>query len=148
MVPIAFNQSFTLLVKVSIPTESLLSKIRDVQPCCADIQVFIQFLLTSIQGFNKIVAPLTSMLRRSSLMDSSTSVTQIAVEYDGIDSGGGKAVKKLSKSQKIVKKSEKRQGPEKSIKTIGLEEPSFLTSKTSLVTMEDCWPWKSLRTRS
>ena len=36
-------------------------------------------------------------------MDSSTNVTQIAVEDDGVDGGGGKLVKKLSKSRRIVK---------------------------------------------
>ena len=38
-------------------------------------------------------------------MDSSTSATQIAVKDDKVDGGGGKSVKKLSKSRKIVKKS-------------------------------------------
>ena len=38
--------------------------------------------------------------------------TQIAVEYDEVD-GVGKSVKKSSKSQRIVKKSEKPQRPEK-----------------------------------
>ena len=101
------------------------------------------FYRRSIQGFNKIAAPLTSMLRTSSSTDSSTSVTQIAVEYDGVGDGGGKSVEKSSKSRRIVKKSEKPQGPEKSTKAIGSEEPSFLTSDTRLATMEDCWPWKS-----
>ena len=32
--------------------------------------------------------------------DSSPSTTQIAVEYDGVDGGGGRWVKKSSKSQK------------------------------------------------
>ena len=56
-----------------------------------------------IQGFSKIAAPLTSMLRTSSSTDSSTSATQIAVEYDGVDGGGGKSVEKSSKSRRIVK---------------------------------------------
>ena len=50
-----------------------------------------------LQGFNEIAVPLTSMLSTSSSMDSSTSAIQIAVGYDGIDGGGGKLVKKLSK---------------------------------------------------
>ena len=33
--------------------------------------------------------PLTSMLRTSSLTDSSAGATQIVVEYDGVDDGGG-----------------------------------------------------------
>ena len=33
--------------------------------------------------------PLTSMLRTSSLTDSSTSMTQIVFEYNGVDDGGG-----------------------------------------------------------
>ena len=66
------------------------------------------------------------MLRTSSLTDSSTSVTQIVVEYDGVkDSGGGKSVKKSSKV-------EKPQRLKKFAKAIGLEEPSFLTFKTRL----------------
>ena len=44
-----------------------------------------------IQGFSKIAVPLTSMLRTSSLRDSSTSMTQIVVEYDGVDNGGGRS---------------------------------------------------------
>ena len=44
-----------------------------------------------IQGFSKIAAPLTSMLRTSSSTDSSTSMTQIVVEYDGVDDGGGRS---------------------------------------------------------
>ena len=79
----------------------------------------------------KIAAPLTSMLRTSSSTDSSTSVTQIAVEDDGVDGGGGKSVEKSSKSR-TVKKSEEPQRPEKSAKSIGLEEPSFLNSDTRL----------------
>ena len=51
-----------------------------------------------IQGFSKKTAPLTSMLRTSS----STSATQIAVEYDEVGCAGGKSVKKLSKSRRIV----------------------------------------------
>ena len=30
-------------------------------------------------------------------------MTQVAVEYDGVDGGGGKSVEKSSKSQKVVK---------------------------------------------
>ena len=37
---------------------------------------------------------------------------QITVEYDEVDSGIGKSVKKLSKGRKIIKKSEKPQKPE------------------------------------
>ena len=33
----------------------------------------------------------SSMLRTSSSIDSSTSVTQIVVEYDGVDDGGGRS---------------------------------------------------------
>ena len=61
------------------------------------------FYRGSIQGFSKIAAPLTLMLRTSSSTDSSTSVTQIAVEYNGIDGGGDKSVKKSSESRRIVK---------------------------------------------
>ena len=40
----------------------------------------------------------------SSSTDSSTNTTQIAVEYDGVDDGGGKWVKELSKSRKTFTK--------------------------------------------
>ena len=66
------------------------------------------------------------MLRTSSSTDSSTSAAQIAVEYDGVDGGGGKSVEKSSK------KSEEPQRPEKSAKAIGSEEPRFLTSDIRL----------------
>ena len=44
-----------------------------------------------IQGFSKIAAPLTLMLRTSSSTDSSTSMTQIVVEFDKIDDGGSRS---------------------------------------------------------
>ena len=44
------------------------------------------------------------------------------VKYDEVDDGGGKSVKKLSGSQRIVKKPEKPQRSEKFAKAIGLEE--------------------------
>ena len=47
------------------------------------------------------------------------------VEFDKVSIGGGtggKLVKKLLKSQKIVKKSKKRQRSEKASKAIGLED--------------------------
>ena len=67
-------------------------------------------------------------------------MTQIAVEYDGVDGSDGKSIKKSSKSQRIIKKSEKLQRPKKSTKIISSEELSFLTSDTRLATMENCWP--------
>ena len=73
------------------------------------------FYRGSIQDFSKIAAPLTSMLRTSSSTHSLTSATQIAVEYDGVDGGGGKSVKKLSKAESF-------QRPEKSAKAICSEE--------------------------
>ena len=73
-----------------------------------------------------------SMLRTSSSTDLSTNITQTVVEDDGVDSGCDKLVEKLSKSRRIVKKSEKPQRPEKSAKSIGLEKPSFLNSNTEL----------------
>ena len=42
-----------------------------------------------IQDFSKIAASLTSMLKTSSLIDSSTNITQIVFEYDGADDSGG-----------------------------------------------------------
>ena len=53
---------------------------------------------------------LTSMLGTSS----STSAAWITVKYYEVDGGGGKSVEKSSGSQRIVKKSEKPQRPEKS----------------------------------
>ena len=53
-----------------------------------------------------IAAPFTSMLKTSSSTNPSTSETQIAVEYDEVD-GGGKSVKKSSKSRQKVEESSK-----------------------------------------
>ena len=78
------------------------------------------------------------MLGTSSLTASLTNATQFAVEYDGADGVDSKYVEKLSKVEK----------PEKSAKAIGSEKPSFLTSDTRLAMIENCWPWKSLRTAS
>ena len=50
-----------------------------------------------IQSFSMVVTPLISMLRTSSLTNSSSSATQIAVEHDEIDASG-KSDEKLSKS--------------------------------------------------
>ena len=54
------------------------------------------------------------------------------VKYEEVDGGGagGKFVKKLSKSRKIVKKSKKPQRSEKFAKVIGLEErlPKYQSS--------------------
>ena len=44
-VPVVLNWQVTLLAKVLIPSEgALLPRVRDVQPGCADIQVFIKFV--------------------------------------------------------------------------------------------------------
>ena len=39
-----------VVVTVVIPTGSLLPRVRDIQPCCADIQVFIRLLSTFHPG--------------------------------------------------------------------------------------------------
>ena len=65
------------------------------------------------------------MLRTSSSTDSSTRATPIVAEHDGVDDGGGGVGKSSSKVKKP-------QRPKKSVRTIGLEEPSFLTSDTKL----------------
>ena len=79
-----------VVVAVVIPTESSLLMVRGVQPCCADIQVFIRFLSTFHPRVQQDrLGATSSMLRTSSSTDSSTNATQIAVEYDGIDGGGG-----------------------------------------------------------
>ena len=51
-----------------------------------------------IQGFRKIAAPPTSILKTSSLTDSSTSMTQIVVEYGGVDDGAITSMLKTSSS--------------------------------------------------
>ena len=61
---------------------------------------------------------LTSRLRTSSSTSSSTSTTRITVKYDKVDAGGGKSVEKSLGSQRIVKKSKKRQRPEKLQKSL------------------------------
>ena len=64
-----------------------------------------------------------------SSMDLSTNTTRIMVKYDEIDSGGGKSVKKLSKSRRIIKKPKKPQRPEKlkghRFRRIFTEEPNL-----------------------
>lgn len=54
------------------------------------------------------------------------SKNSIVVKYNNIDGDGDKSVKKLSKSQKIIK-SLKSSRAWKVTKIIDLEEPSFLT---------------------
>ena len=87
-----------VVVAVVIPTGSSLSRVRSVQPCCSDIQVFIRLLSTFHPRLRNIATPLTLMLKTSSSTDLSTSATQTAVGFDGVDGGGGKLVKKSSKS--------------------------------------------------
>ena len=67
----------------------------------------------------------SSMLRTSLSTDSSTSATQIAVEYDGADGGGGKWVEELSKV-------EKPQKPEESQKSLVQENVYRNTGPTSM----------------
>ena len=50
-----------------------------------------------------MMAPLILMLRTSTLTDSSTRTTQIAVKYDGVDGGDDQSVKKSSKSRQKLK---------------------------------------------
>ena len=61
---------------------------------------------------------LISRLRTSISTDSSTKTTQIAIEYDRVDGSVGKSAEELSKSQRIIKKSEKPQRPEKLQKSL------------------------------
>ena len=60
---------------------------------------------------------LTSRLKTSSLTYLSTNAAKVIIKYDELDKSGGgaggKSVEKLSKSWKIVKKSEKPQRLEK-----------------------------------
>ena len=65
------------------------------------------FYQRSIQELSKIAGPLTLMLRTSLSTDSSTSVTQLVDEYDGVDDGSGKG------GGQLVEKVEKPQRPEK-----------------------------------
>ena len=106
LVPVAFDQGSTLLVEVSVPTgKSSLPRFAAPSPRCSE---------------------------KSISTDSSTSMAQIAIEYDGVDGVGGKSVEKSSKSRRIIKKSKKPQRLEKSGKSIGLGESTFLTSNTRL----------------
>ena len=114
-----------VVVAVVIPKGSLLPRVCHVQPCYADIQVFIQLLLRFYLRLQQDCMLLTLILKTSLSIDSSTSAAQIVVKYDRIDNvgsnggnGDGKLVKKLSKV-------EKPQRPKKSTKTIGSEKPSF-----------------------
>ena len=70
----------------------------------------------------------SSMLRTSSSTDSTTSATQIAVEYDRIDVGGGQLVEKSSRSRRIVK-SRKTSAPLTSM----LKTSSSTDSSTSAI---------------
>ena len=110
---VAFSQGSTLLVEVSISTGSSLPRVRRVQPCCADIQVFIRLSL-HLDTQNKRIN------------HSSTSAARVMVKYEEVDGGRsgavGKLVKKSSKSQRIVKKSKRPQRSEKFAKAIGSEE--------------------------
>ena len=97
------------------------------------------------------VGELTSMLRVSSSTESLTSATQIAVKYDEVDSGGGKSVKKSSKSQRIVKKSKNRQKVRKTskawkvAKVIGSEKhlPKHQSSVEELELPLELWQFLS-----
>ena len=60
------------------------------------------------------------MIKTSLLTNLSTSATQVAIQYDEVDGGGGKLVKNLSKRS------------EKSAKAFDLEESNCLTSDTRL----------------
>ena len=68
-----------------------------------------------------IVASLTLMLRTCSLLDVSTSATQLVIKYDEFDGDSGKLVEKLSKSWRIIK-SQKTSKVLRVAKVIGLEE--------------------------
>lgn len=67
--------------------------------------LFAAVILTGsfIQGFHKIVAPFILILKTSSSINSSTSVTQIVIRYNEFDDGDGKSIKNMSKIQRIVK---------------------------------------------
>ena len=100
-IPVALDWGSTLLDEVLIPiARSLLSRVRQFQPCCADFQVFM-----------RCSYPLTSMLKTSSSTNLSTNATQSTVKYDEVDVGG-KLVEKSSESRKIVKKLKKPQRSE------------------------------------
>ena len=91
-----------------VVTETNLSQLVNMRLIELMMEVVAVVILTGsfIQGFSAVAASLTSMLETSSSMNPSTSETQIAFQYDEVD-GGGKSVKKLSKSRRIVKKSPK-----------------------------------------
>ena len=127
---------------MSIPTGSLLPRVRGIQPCCADIQMFIRLLSTFIQGFRWIAAPLTSQLK-----------TTGSSGYQPRKRSGLRTMRLSGVVVELMKRlwtrltcSKNRQKSKnlKSLKNlqrlIGSEEPSLLTSDTRLVTMENYWP--------
>ena len=63
-----------------------------------------------IQGFSKIAAPHTLMLRTSASTDSSTSAARVIVKYDEVDGGRSGAVDKSSKSRRIIKSQKNLKG--------------------------------------
>ena len=70
------------------------------------------------------------MLPTNPSTESSTNATQIVIEYDEVNSGSGKLVKKLSKSWRIVQESKSFKGSKKFAKAISLEEhlPEYQSS--------------------
>ena len=77
------------------------------------LMMVVVVVVISIESFIycMIVVPLILILKTSS--STAHQLAQITVKYDEVDGGVGKSVKKLSKGQRIVKKSEKPQRPEK-----------------------------------
>ena len=113
---------------MSIPTGSLLPRVRDVQPCCANIQVFIRLLSTFHPELQQ---------------DSCTTYLNVKKQLDHPGYQPRKrlglrtmrllgVVVKRSNSVEKSSKVEKPQRPRKSAKVIDSEEPSFLTSDTRL----------------
>ena len=99
-----------------------------------------------IQGFNRIAAPLTSMLKTTG---SSRLLAPKAfrTENNEVVRGGSRADETVVDPFNLVKKLskvEKPQKPEKFIKIIGLEKSSLLTSNTELVIIKNYRPLLNL----
>ena len=99
-----------------------------------------------IQGFSRIAAPLTSMLKTTGSSGLSAPKA-FRAENNEVVEGGGRADEMIVDSSNSVEKSskvEKSQKPEKFAKNIGLEEPSFLTSDIRLAFTKKYSRWEEL----
>ena len=88
-VPVTFDQGSTLLVEVSIPTGSSLSRICQVQSALT-FKCLSDFTGDSSKELSRIAAPLTSMLKTSGSTESTIRPGKggVGVGVDSNDDGG------------------------------------------------------------